>query len=181
MFLDLGDCFLSYREVFSYYLFKYFLRSFLSLPPFWGPYDIMFLHLMLSSFLFILFSLCCSVAVISVMSSSSLIHYAASVILLIPSSIFFISVYTYMCKYVCVCVCVCMYIFGCTEQLAVSSQPETEPMPPAVEVRSPNHWTARRSPSYCIIHLSCLFFKSRILLNIFCIFSICASIHFLRS
>ena len=31
-FLDLGDCFLSHvREVFSNYLFKYFLRSFLSL------------------------------------------------------------------------------------------------------------------------------------------------------
>ena len=121
MFLDLDDCFLSYREFSSYYLFKYFLRSFLSLPPFWDPYDIMFLHLMLSSFLFTLFSLRCSVAVISVMSSSSLIHYAASVIRLIPSSIFFISVYTYMCKYVCVCVCVCVCVYACIYLAALRS------------------------------------------------------------
>ena len=38
--LDLADYFLSHvREVFSYYLFKYFLRSFLSLFSFWGPYN----------------------------------------------------------------------------------------------------------------------------------------------
>ena len=39
-FLDLGDCFLSHvREIFSYFLFKYFLRFFLSLFSFWGPYN----------------------------------------------------------------------------------------------------------------------------------------------
>ena len=38
--LDLGDCFLFHvREFFSYYLFKYFLRSFLSLFCFWDPYN----------------------------------------------------------------------------------------------------------------------------------------------
>ena len=38
--LDLADYFLSHvRQVFSYYLFKYFLRSFLSLFSFWGPYN----------------------------------------------------------------------------------------------------------------------------------------------
>ena len=38
-FLDLVDYFLSHvRGVFSYYLFKYFLESFLSLFSFWDPY-----------------------------------------------------------------------------------------------------------------------------------------------
>ena len=40
-FLDLGDCFLSQvREVFSYYVFKYFLSPFLSLFSFWDPYNV---------------------------------------------------------------------------------------------------------------------------------------------
>ena len=40
-FLDLGNCFLSHvRDIFSYYLFKYFLRSFLSLFSFWDPYNV---------------------------------------------------------------------------------------------------------------------------------------------
>ena len=40
-FLDLVDYFLSHvREVFSYYLFTYFLRSFLSLSSFWDPYNV---------------------------------------------------------------------------------------------------------------------------------------------
>ena len=40
-FLALVDYFLSHvREIFSYYLFKYFLRSFLSLFSFWGPYNV---------------------------------------------------------------------------------------------------------------------------------------------
>ena len=37
-FLNLVDYFLSHvREVFSYYLFRCFLRSFLSLSSFWDP------------------------------------------------------------------------------------------------------------------------------------------------
>ena len=40
-FLDLVDYFLSHvREVLSYYLFKYFLRSSLSLFSFWDPYSV---------------------------------------------------------------------------------------------------------------------------------------------
>ena len=71
-FLDLADYFLSHiREVFIFYLFKYFLRSFLSPPP--GTCVMqMLVRLMLSqrslkavSFLFILFSIFCSAAVIS--------------------------------------------------------------------------------------------------------------------
>ena len=40
-FLDFADYFLSHvREVFSYYLFRYFFRSFLSLFSFWDPYNV---------------------------------------------------------------------------------------------------------------------------------------------
>ena len=40
LLLNLGDCFLLHaREFFSYYLFKYFLRSFLSLFCFWDSYN----------------------------------------------------------------------------------------------------------------------------------------------
>ena len=40
-FLNLANYFLSQpREVFSYYLFKYFLRSFLSLFSLWNPYNV---------------------------------------------------------------------------------------------------------------------------------------------
>ena len=95
------ECFLSHvREVFGYYLFKYFLRPFLSSPS-GTPIMQTLVHLMLSQrslilslFLFILLSLFCSAAVISTnLSSSSLIHFSASLILLlIPSSVFFISV-----------------------------------------------------------------------------------------
>ena len=97
-FLDLVDYFFSHvREVFSYYLFKYFLKCFLSLS-FWDPIMQMFLCLMLSqrsfrlfSFLFILFSIFCSAAVIStILFFRSFIHSSASVILLlIPSSVLF--------------------------------------------------------------------------------------------
>ena len=39
-FLYLIDCFLSHVwQVFSYYVFKYFLRSFLSIFSFWDPYN----------------------------------------------------------------------------------------------------------------------------------------------
>ena len=39
-YLGLGDCFLSHvREVFIYYVFKYFLRSILFLFSFWDPYN----------------------------------------------------------------------------------------------------------------------------------------------
>ena len=40
-FLDMVDYFLSnVRAVFSYYLLKYFLRSFLSLFSLWDPYNV---------------------------------------------------------------------------------------------------------------------------------------------
>ena len=38
-YLDLGDYILSQvREIFSYYLFKYLIRPFLSFFSFWGTY-----------------------------------------------------------------------------------------------------------------------------------------------
>ena len=99
-FLHLGGYFLSHvREVFDYNLFKYFLGSFLSSLS-GTPIMQMLLRLMLSqrslrlsSFLFI-FSLFCSMAVNStILSSRSLIcSYASVILLLIPASLFFISV-----------------------------------------------------------------------------------------
>ena len=90
-FLNLVDYFLSHvREVFSYYLLKYFLRSFFSLSsPSGTPIMWMLVYLMLSQrsirlslFLLILFSIFCSVLVIStILSSRSFIHSFASVIL----------------------------------------------------------------------------------------------------
>ena len=35
----------------------------------------------------------------------------------------------------------------------LASQPRIEPTPPAVEVRSLNHWTAREVPTYCFQNL----------------------------
>ena len=80
-FLDLVDYFLSHvREVFSYYLFKYFLRSFLSSSS--GTPTMQMLvclllsqrSLWLSSFLFFLFYIFCSIAMIfTVLSPRSFI------------------------------------------------------------------------------------------------------------
>ena len=91
-FLHFSDYFLSHiREVFNYYLFKYFLTSFLF--SFWNPYNVYVLCLMLwqrSSFLFGL-SLFFFMAVISIIPScSSLIQSSAFLILLLsPASVFF--------------------------------------------------------------------------------------------
>ena len=41
----------------------------------------------------------------------------------------------------CVCVCVWLYFMACG---ILVHQPGIEPMPPAVEVRSLNHWTAKQ-------------------------------------
>ena len=96
------DYFFSHiSEVFDHNLFKYFLRSFLFLFFFWDSYNLNVGAFNVVSevsvtvlIFFILFSLFCSVTVIStILSSSSLILSSASVILLlIPSSVFLISV-----------------------------------------------------------------------------------------
>ena len=114
-FLDLVDNFCSHvREVFSYYLFKYFLRSFSLSSPSGTPIMRILVCLMLSqgslrlsSFLFIPFSIFCSVAVIFhlypfihymflilyLLSPLFFIHSSASVVLLlIPLSVLFSSV-----------------------------------------------------------------------------------------
>ena len=92
------ECFLSHiREVFSYNLFKYFVWP--SLFFFWNPYYVNVGTLMLSQrslrlscFVASLATLL-SVAVISVtLSSTSLIHFSASIVLLlILSRVFLIS------------------------------------------------------------------------------------------
>ena len=101
--LDLVDYFLSHvREVFSYYLFNYFLRSFLSLFSFWdlynanvGVFNVAPRSLRLFSFPFNLFPIFYSVAVIStILSPRSFICSSPSVILmLIPTSILFICLF----------------------------------------------------------------------------------------
>ena len=96
-FLGLGDYFFPHREVFNYYLLKYFLMVFLFVFFFWTPMIRMLGHLTLSqrslrlsSFLLILFYFFLSVSFIStILSSTSLILSSVSVILLlVPSSVF---------------------------------------------------------------------------------------------
>ena len=100
--LDLIDYFLFHvGETFNYNLFKIFLIPFLFLFLFWDPYNsnrgCLILSQkcrILSSVLFISFTLFCSSEVISsILSFSSLIHSSASYnLILIPSRIFLISV-----------------------------------------------------------------------------------------
>ena len=87
------------REVFSYYLFKYLLRLFLSTSGISVMRILMCLmlsqrSLKLSSFIFIRLLQFCFMAVIStILSSSSLTHSSASLILLlICSSVLFIAI-----------------------------------------------------------------------------------------
>ena len=101
-FLDLGGYFLShFREVFNYYLLKYFLMAFFLSFSSGTPMIRMLGHLTLSqrsvrlsSFLFILFSFFLYALFIStIQSSTSLILSSASVILLlVPSRVLLISV-----------------------------------------------------------------------------------------
>ena len=98
-FLNLVD-FSHVRKVFSYYVFKYFLKSSLSLFSFWDPNNGKLVHLMLfkrslklSSSFKSFFFFFCSVWVISSLSSSSLIYSSVSSNLgLTPSSVFLIPV-----------------------------------------------------------------------------------------
>ena len=92
------------REIFDYNVFKYFLRPFFFLFFFWDPYNsnvdafnIVPEVLLLFSFLFILFPLFCSLAVIStIFSSSSLILSSASVILLLIFSSVLLSLHVFV-------------------------------------------------------------------------------------
>ena len=99
-FLDLGDYFLPhFREVFSYFLLKYFLMVFLFVFFFWDSYDsnvgcltLPQRSLRLCSFLLIHFSFFLSYSFIStILSSISLILSSASVILFVASRVFLIS------------------------------------------------------------------------------------------
>ena len=108
-FLGLGDYFLPhFREVFNYYLLKYFLMVFLFVFFFWDSYGTPMIQMLgcltlsqrslkLSSFLLIHFSFFLSDSFIStILYSTSLILYSASVILLlVPSRVFLISLLHY--------------------------------------------------------------------------------------
>ena len=103
-FLDLGDDFLPhFREVFNYYLLKYFLMVFLFVVFFWDSYDlnvgafnivpevseIFLISILFSFFLFASF-------ISAILSSTSLILSSDSVILLlVPSRVFLISLLHY--------------------------------------------------------------------------------------
>ena len=100
-FLDLGDYFLpDFREVFNYYLLKYFLIVFLFVFFFWDSYDsnvgafniVLEVSEVVLIYL-IIFSFFISVTFIStILSSTSLILSSASVILLfVASRVFLIS------------------------------------------------------------------------------------------
>ena len=101
-FLDLGGYFLlHFREVFNYFLLKYFLMAFPFVFFFWDSYDsnvecltLSQRSLSLSSFLLILFSFFLSASFIStILPSTSLILSSASVtLLLVPSRVLLISV-----------------------------------------------------------------------------------------
>ena len=101
-FLDLGGYFLSHiREIFDCNLFTNFSSHFFVFLSSGIPIMQVLVSLMwskgsliLSSFLFILFSLFCSMVVIStILSYSSLTYSSVSVILLLmSSSVFFISI-----------------------------------------------------------------------------------------
>ena len=94
-FLDFVDCFFPVLWTFSLYFLKYCLRSFLFLFSFLDPYNEKFgvfnVVSKISRFSPFFFSLFCIVAEIyTILSSRSLIHSSASLILLlIPSSLFF--------------------------------------------------------------------------------------------
>ena len=97
-FLDLGDYFLPhFREVFNYFLLKYFLSVFLFVFFFWDSYDsnVVVFHSVpeVSEVVLISFnSFFLSVSFIStILSSTSLILHSASIILLlVPCRVFLI-------------------------------------------------------------------------------------------
>ena len=100
-FLDLGDYFLPhFREVFNYYLLKYFFMAFFLSSSSGTPMIHMLEHLTLSqrslrlsSFFLIHFSFFLSDSFIStILSSTSLIlSYASIILLFVPSRVFLIS------------------------------------------------------------------------------------------
>ena len=99
-FLDLGDYFLPhFREVFNYYLLKYFSWSFflssssgIPMIQMLGHLTLSWRSLRLSSFLLIHFSLFLSDSFIStILSSTSLILSSSFILLFVPSRVFLIS------------------------------------------------------------------------------------------
>jgi len=91
-FLDLTGYFLFHvGEIFNYNLFKIFLILFLFLFFFWDQRSLI-LSSTIFLFFFFLTLFCSSEVITNILSSSSLIHSASDVLLLIPSRVFLISV-----------------------------------------------------------------------------------------
>ena len=101
-FLDMGGYFLPhFKEVFNYYLLKYFLMAFLFVFFLWDSYDLNVgefnivpevSEVVLISFNYFFFS---ASFISTILSSTSLIPSSASVILLVPSRVLLISVMHY--------------------------------------------------------------------------------------
>jgi len=103
-FLDVGGCFLPHiREVFDYYLLKYFLTHFLFVFFFWDTYDsnvgaFNFVpevaEVVLISFnsFFFSFFLCASFISTILSSTSPILSSASVILLLVPSRVLLISI-----------------------------------------------------------------------------------------
>ena len=49
------------------------------------------------------------------------------------------------------------YLFDCATDKILVPQPGMEPVPPAVEARSPNHWTTREFPTLLVFNVLNIF------------------------
>ena len=126
-FLDLGNYFLPhFREVFNYYLLKYFLMAFLFVFFFWDSYDSnvgafnIVPEVSEVVLISIFFSFLLSASFISIiLSSTSLILSSASVILLlVPSRVFFYLIYCIIHYWLTL-----LFLLGPCEIFLASSQP----------------------------------------------------------
>ena len=102
-FLDVGGCFLPHiREVFDYYLLKYFLTHFLFVFFFWDTYDsnvgaFNFVpevseFVLISFDTFFSFFLCASFISTILSSTSPILSSASVILLLVPSRVLLISI-----------------------------------------------------------------------------------------
>ena len=122
-FWDLCDFFLSHvRELFSYYICKYFLRPFLSLSPIWELYTVnvvAFLPCLNGPLIYPLFFFLYSIPwkwFIPLCLPAHLSVFLPLILLFIPSSIFFISVIFFF-----NCVWLFFIFSSCVKKLLVTS------------------------------------------------------------
>ena len=90
-------------------------------------------------------------------------------LLLMPGnhSVLFCSRMSYKWKHTVCDLLMFFFFFGCTSKHEELPQPGIEPVPPAVEVQSLNHWTTREVPSMWsfgtgFFHSVCLWYPSKL-------------------